>query len=372
MKIPFLNLKEINQPYEEQIEAALVNVVQSGWYLQGRENELFEKKLGDKIACSNIIGTGNGLDALRLIFKAYLLLGLLKEGDEVIVPANTYIASILAISDNQLKPVLVEPEWLSYNIDPKQIEAKLSERTKAILVVHLYGQVCDMNAIKSIASQNQLLVIEDNAQAIGAEWEGVKTGRLGDAAAFSFYPGKNIGALGDAGAVSTNDQQLADTIRAMANYGSSEKYINQFKGLNSRLDEVQAAILNVKLDYLDELMMKRRGIAKWYSSEVINPHIILPVMPDDEKKHAWHLYVIRSKHRDDLMKHLEEKGIGTMIHYPIPPHRQEAYKELNHLSFPITEEIHNTILSIPLHQCLSEEDVRYVIESINCFKPNVI
>ncbi|WP_430813897.1 DegT/DnrJ/EryC1/StrS family aminotransferase [Carboxylicivirga sp. RSCT41] len=370
MKIPFLNLKQINSPYQDQLEEAVKCVLNSGWYLQGKENALFEEKLSKETGCRHVVGTGNGLDALRLIFKGYIELGLLKEGDEVIVPANTYIASILAISDNGLKPVLAEPLISTYNIDPDQIRSKITSRTKAVLVVHLYGFVCNMQPIYEIARSNELLLIEDNAQAIGAELNGKKTGNLSDAAAFSFYPGKNIGALGDAGAVTTNNVQLADMVRALANYGSSEKYINDFKGCNSRLDEIQAAFLNVKLDELEAITERRRSIAKRYCMEIENPVLTLPQWPNDVKQHAWHLYVIRTNYRDELRHYLSVKTIGSMIHYPIPPHKQNAYKELGELSLPVTEKIHNTILSVPLHQCLREDEVDYIIDSLNDFKKN--
>ncbi len=369
MNIPFLNLKEINKPYVDKIETAIKEVVHSGWYLQGQQNELFESNLSSIIECSNVIGTGNGLDALRLIFRAYIELGQLKPGDEVIVPANTYIASLLAISDNNLVPVLVEPDINTYNIDADKISSKITTRTKAILVVHLYGRVCPMDEISSLAKKHQLFMVEDNAQAIGAEFRGASSGNLGDAAAFSFYPGKNIGALGDAGAVTTNNDELARVIRAIANYGSSQKYKNQYKGVNSRLDEVQAAILNVKLDDLNMITKRRQELAKKYCSRIINPEVILPQMPKDLKQHAWHLFVIRTMYRDQLMKYLAAHNIGTMIHYPIPIHKQVAYKELSELSLPITEQLHDTIMSIPLHQCLSGNEQDYIIEAINAFSP---
>ncbi|MCU4156567.1 DegT/DnrJ/EryC1/StrS family aminotransferase [Carboxylicivirga sp. A043] len=370
MKIPFLNLKHINQAYQSRIEEAIRRVINSGWYLQGEENNRFESVLSEQIGCNYVVGTGNGLDALRLIFRAYIEMGLLKVGDEVIVPANTYIASILSISENGLIPVLVEPDIDTYNISPEKIGVSITNRTKAILVVHLYGLVCDMETISRIVKSKGLLLIEDNAQAIGAELNGRKTGNLSDAAAFSFYPGKNIGALGDAGAVTTNNPELANLIKALANYGSSKKYINKFKGINSRLDEIQAAILNLKLDDLNDITERRRTIARRYCNEIKNSNLVLPQWPRDKMKHSWHLYVIRSNYRDALMKFLSEKGIGSMIHYPTPPHKQEAYKEINNLSFPVTEEIHKTILSIPLHQCLSEKEIDFIIKALNEFKPN--
>ncbi len=372
MEIPFLSLKQINESYEAAIKNACERVVQAGWYLQGEENKRFEEELAGTIGCKHVVGVGNGLDAISLIFKAYLEMGMLAEGDEVLVPANTYIASILGISQNGLKPVLVEPDVHTYNIDPARIEDALTSKSKAILVVHLYGYACDMEAINNLAQRHQLLVIEDNAQAIGAEVKGKSTGNLGDAAAFSFYPGKNIGALGDAGAVTTNNHELANVVRAIANYGSDEKYINTYKGVNSRMDEMQAAILRVKLRDLHCITRRRQSIAKAYSNHIRNPHLTLPIMPDDEKKHAWHLYVIRTKYRQELMDYLSENGIGTMIHYPVAPHKQQAYSELNGLSLPITEELHNTVLSIPLHQGLTEVEVNYIIDTVNHFQPNAV
>jgi len=372
MKIPFLNLKDINESYEVKIESVVKDVVQSGWYLQGKYNEEFEKELCSLSGSTFAIATGNGLDAIRLILRSYIELGKLSKGDEIIVPANTYIATILAISENGLKPVFVEPELSTYNIDPEKINEKISGQTKAILVVHLYGLVCKMDAINAIAAANKLIVIEDNAQAIGAEFGGVKTGNLSDAAAFSFYPGKNIGALGDAGAVTTNDKQLAEAVRAIANYGSSEKYINKYKGINSRMDELQAAILMVKLQDLDKITRERQVIAAKYYERIKNPYLILPQIPERVEQHAWHLFVIRTNHREELIKYMSEKGIGTMIHYPVPPHKQEAYLEFNGISLPITEEISETVLSIPLHQCLKNNEVNYIIETLNQFAPNAV
>ncbi len=372
MQIPFLDLKRINYSYEHVFQEALIRILSAGWYLQGNENKLFEKQLSSIIGGVEVIGTGNGLDALKLIFRAYMELGLLKEGDEVIVPANTYIASILAISENGLKPVLIEPNSETFNIDPQQIEKHITSKTKAILVVHLYGLVCNMEAINQMASRHHLLVIEDNAQAIGAELNGVKAGSLADAAAFSFYPGKNIGALGDGGAVASCNNELMKVVRAIANYGSSEKYINDYKGVNSRLDEIQAAFLRVKLSDLKMITQKRQAIAKRYITEMKNKYIILPKLPVDEKQHAWHLFVVRTDYRDELLSHLNKCGIGTMIHYPVPPHLQQAYQELKHLELPITEKLNKTVLSIPLHQCLSEKEVDYIIKAMNDFEPNAV
>jgi len=365
--IKFLDLQKINLLHQEQIEARLLKAFRSGWYLLGDEVKQFEQNLSAYIGCKNTIGVANGLDALRLIFKAYIELGVMKHGDEVIVPANTYIATLLAITDNGLTPVLVEPHPDTYNIDPTLIAEKITARTKAVLIVHLYGQAFFCNELKQLAAQHNLKIIEDNAQAIGAEWNGIKTGNLGNVAGFSFYPGKNLGALGDAGAVTTNDDDLAAAIRALANYGSEEKYINKYKGLNSRLDEIQAAVLDEKLKYLDAENDRRRDIANYYLHNISNPEIILPVAPSVGKSHVWHLFVVRTHRRQKLQEHLQQNEIQTLIHYPVPPHRQEAYKELAHLSFPITEQIHNQLLSLPISPVMTDEEVRTVVEAINKF-----
>lgn len=365
--IKFLDLQKINLLYQQEIEQKLIDVFRSGWYLMGQEVQNFEKNLAHYIGAKHAIGVANGLDALRLIFRAYIELGIMKVGDEVIVPANTYIASILALSDNGLIPVLVEPDPTTYNIDISKIEAAISDKTKAILIVHLQGRTVFNNDLKDLAKKYNLKIVEDNAQAIGAEWEGIKTGNLGDASGFSFYPGKNLGALGDAGAVTTNDDELAKTIRAVANYGSNQKYVNIYKGLNSRLDELQAAVLDVKLKYIDKENDARRTIAKRFINEINNQKIILPENPKDEQEHVWHVFVIRSKNRDDLQTYLTEKGIQTIIHYPIAPHQQEAYKEYNHLSFPITEQLHQEVLSLPISSILTDDEVTEIINTVNQF-----
>ncbi len=365
--IKFLDLQKINLAHQQEIEERLLNTFRSGWYLMGNEVKTFEENLGNYIKSPNAIGVANGLDALRLIFKAYLELGQLKVGDEVIVPANTYIASILAITDNRLKPVFAEPEIGNYNIDISKIEALITPKTKAIMVVHLYGQACWSEELEALAQKHNLKIIEDNAQAIGAEWKGIKSGNLGDAAGFSFYPGKNLGALGDGGAVTCKDALLAKTIRTLANYGSEEKYINKYQGLNSRLDEIQAAVLDVKLKYIDQDNQKRRDIAQRYITEIKNAKIILPTFAAAELEQVWHLFVIRTAKREKLQAFLQEQGVQTLIHYPIPPHKQKAYKYYNHLSFPITEKIHNEVLSLPISPVMSEEEVSKVIEIINQF-----
>lgn len=365
--IKFLDLQKINLLYQKEVEEKLIATFRSGWYLQGAEVSLFEKNLKQYVGVGHAIGVASGLDALRLIFRAYMELGVMKEGDEVIVPANTYIASILALTENRLAPVLVEPDIHTYNIDFTKIEEKITSKTKAILTVHLYGQVAFSDKLLSIAKKHDLKIIEDNAQAIGATWKGGKTGALADAAGFSFYPSKNLGALGDAGAVTCWDKDLADTVRTIANYGSAAKYQNAYKGINSRLDEIQAAVLNVKLPHLDSANRRRRAIAEKYFREIINPAITLPFMPKNPREHVWHLFVIRTPNRLKLQEYLLDNNIQTQIHYPIPPHQQEAFKEMNQLNFPITEQIHKEVLSLPNNQALSDEEVSYIIVSLNQF-----
>lgn len=369
--IKFLDLQKINHQYETELKQAAATVIDSGWYLNGNNVSVFEKNLANYIGVDYCVTTANGLDALRLILKAYISLNKLQKGDEVIVPANTYIATILAISDNQLVPVFVEPDISSYNLDINLIEQKITSKTKAILNVHLYGKLNWSDKITEISSKYDILVIEDNAQAIGAEINGVKTGALGNAAGFSFYPGKNLGALGDAGAVTTNDQQLAETIRTLANYGSKEKYINKLQGLNSRMDELQAAFLSVKLKYIDEENQKRRQIANFYCNNINNNSIVLPASKLDniiqQMDNVWHLFVIRCKTRDKLQKYLFDNDVQTLIHYPIPPHKQKAYKYLNELSFPITEKIHNEVLSIPISPVLINDEALHICSLINSY-----
>ena len=365
--IKFLDLQKINLAHQQEIEDKLVNTFRSGWYLLGNEVKTFEENLSEYIGAKYAIGVANGLDALRLILRAYMELGMMEKGDEIIVPANTYIASLLAISDNGLVPVLVEPNLDNFNIDISKIEEKITSRTKAIMIVHLYGRVVFHEELKNLVQKYNLKIIEDNAQAIGAEYKGIKTGNLGDAAGFSFYPGKNLGALGDAGAVTTNDEEFSKTIRALANYGSNQKYINIYQGLNSRLDEIQATVLDVKLKYIDHGNQRRKDIAKRYVSEIKNQNIILPEIPENEKEHVWHLFVIRTQEREKLHTYLTDKGVQTLIHYPIPPHKQDAYIEMNSLSFPITERIHEEVLSLPMSPVMRDEEVKIVIEAINSF-----
>ena len=365
--IKFLDLQKINLSRQVEIEERLLNTFKSGWYLLGNEVKSFEENLAKYTGCKYAIGVANGLDALRLILRAYKELGILKKGDEIIVPANTYIASILAISDNELVPVLVEPSLENYNIDIDKIGEKITSKTRGILIVHLYGRVVFSEKLKEIAQNHELKIIEDNAQSIGAEWNGIKTGNLGDAAGFSFYPGKNLGALGDAGGVTTNDEVLAKTIRALANYGSNQKYVNIYQGLNSRLDEIQAAVLDVKLKYIDAENNRRKEIANRYITEIKNPNIILPENPSDTAEHVWHIFIIRIENREKLQNYLTENGVQILIHYPIPPHKQEAYKEWNNLSFPITEQIHNEVLSLPISPVMPEDEVTVIINIINKF-----
>ena len=368
MMIKFLDLQKINKQYSAEIKKVTNEVIDSGWYLLGAKVQLFENNLAKYIGAKHAIACANGLDALRLIYRAYIEMGIMKEGDEVIVPANTYIASLLAITDNKLIPILVEPNLNSYNLDINKIEDVITSKTKAIMIVHLYGQVCFNEKLKDIASKNNLKLIEDNAQAIGASYKTLKTGDLGDAAGFSFYPGKNLGALGDSGGITTSDSELARVIRTIANYGSELKYQNQFKGLNSRMDEIQAGILSVKLKYIDDANSVRKTIAKYYLSNINNPKIILPqIVNENTESHVWHLFVIRSERRDDLQKYLEKNGIQTIIHYPIPPHKQNCYKELNSYNLKITEKIHNEVLSLPISPVLDNKDMIRIVEVVNNF-----
>lgn len=399
--IKFLDLQKINAQYADELKTAAARVIDSGWYLQGEELKNFETHLAAYIGVKHAIGVANGLDALRLILKAYFEMGIMAEGDEVIVPANTYIASVLAISDNRLKPVLVEPDIHTYNLDISQIEKHITAKTKAIMVVHLYGQVCWNEELERIAEKYNLRIIEDNAQAIGAEYSSEfrdrsseleesssfntlnselrtkKTGSLGHAAGLSFYPGKNLGALGDAGAVTTNDDALAEVVWALGNYGSKQKYVCNYKGLNSRLDELQAALLDVKLKYIDQENEYRRKIADYYIANIHNYKIILPKITNYQSlitnhlplitNHVFHLFVVRTPYRDQLQQYLADNGIQTLIHYPIPPHKQAAYSEYNNASYPVTEKIHNEILSLPISPVMEWEEVEKVVEVINKF-----
>lgn len=362
--IPFLELKQINGKYQKEIDEALLRVAHSGRYISGNEVSAFENSFARYCGSEYCIGTGNGLDAIKIILCAYKELGIFQDGDEIIVPANTYIASILGISESGLTPVPVEPDINTYNIDPAKIEEKISTKTKAILAVHLYGRICPMDKLKDIALKYRLKLIDDAAQAHGAVYKGHKAGNLCDASAFSFYPSKNLGALGDGGAVTTNDSRLNEVVRAMANYGTTSKYINRYKGFNSRLDEMQAAILSVKLKYLDEEVKYRQKTASIYLSEIDNDSIILPNI-NNITEHAFHLFVIRCMKRNELQKYLLEKGIQTAIHYPVPPHKQNAYKEWNNCTYPVTEEIHNEVLSLPMHIAISTDMSSYICDTVN-------
>ena len=362
--IPFLDLKNINAQYREELIEACTKVIDSGWYVQGNECIEFEKEFAQYCGTKYAVGVANGLDALILILRAYKEMGILKDGDEVIVPSNTYIASILAISQNNLVPVLVEPDLDTYLIDPLKIEEKITSKTKAIMPVHLYGQTCEMDEINKIAKKYGFKVIEDSAQSHGAYYKNKRCGNLGDASGFSFYPGKNLGALGDGGAVTTNDEELAHTVKALGNYGSHKKYENLYKGVNSRLDEIQAAMLRVKLRHLDKEIEKRREIADSYLQNIKNENIILPKVRAKDNS-VWHLFVIRTNKRDMLQKYLLENRIQTLIHYPLAPHKQEAYKEWNAESFPISEQIHDEVLSLSISGMQSLDDTRKVINILN-------
>jgi len=365
MNIPYLSLRDINQKNKDEFCDELITTFDSGWYLQGKKNDSFEKNYSAYTGTKYCIGVANGLDALILIVRAYKELGIFQENDEIIVPANTFIASILAITENNLIPVLVEPDIRTYQIDDTKISNAITKRTKAIMIVHLYGQCAYTEKIGQICKDYKLKLIEDNAQAHGCLYNGkFKTGSLGDVAGHSFYPGKNLGALGDGGAVTTNDEELAIAIRTIANYGSNEKYIFYYKGKNSRLDEIQAAILDVKLRYLDQDNFLRKRIAKKYINEIRNPSIILPEVSDWDS-HVFHIFPVRIKNRERLQSYLSSKGIQTLIHYPVPPHKQRCYREWNTLSLPITEQIHNEELSIPLNPVLNDECVYYIIDSLN-------
>ncbi len=365
--IKFLDLQKITAKYDTEIKQAVNRVIESGWYLQGKENESFEAKYAEYIGSKHCIGVANGLDALIWILRAYIEMGVMQEGDEVIVPANTYIASILAITENNLKPVLVEPDINTLQIDDSLIEKAITPRTKAIMIVHLYGQCAYTEKIGEICKKYNLKLIEDNAQAHGCLFKGEKTGNLGDASGHSFYPGKNLGAFGDGGAVSTNDDELARVVRALANYGSTMKYVFKYTGRNSRLDEIQAAILNVKLKYLDEDTELRKQAADYYIKNIKHPDIVLPKV-NDRDAHVFHLFPILTKRRDELQKYLTENNIQTIIHYPIPPHKQECYSEFNHLSFPVTEQIHAEELSLPMSPVLEKEELKYIVDVINKFR----
>lgn len=364
--INFLDLKSINNQYQLELKDACARVIDSGWYIMGAELAAFEQEFAFYCGAKHAIGVANGLDALILTLRAWKELGKLQAGDEIIVQANTYIASILSITENDLIPVLVEPNPSTYNLDGENIAAAITDKTKAILPVHLYGQLSPMPEIMAIAKQHNLLVLEDCAQAHGAEIKGQRAGNWGDAAGFSFYPGKNLGALGDAGAITTNDDELAQTLKALRNYGSHKKYENLYQGMNSRLDEIQAAMLRVKLPYLEAETTRRQQISRAYRTGITNPLITLPHVAE-ELSHVWHLFVVRCEQREALQNYLTEQGIQTLIHYPIAPHKQQAYSNWNTLSLPVTEQMHQQVLSLPLDPTMSEESVTLIIAAVNGF-----
>ena len=365
--IPFLDLKKINEKYEPELIKKIIKVIKSGWYIKGNEVNSFENEFADYCGTKYCTGLGSGLAALTLILKAYIQIGEMKEGDEIIVPSNTYIATILSITENKLKPVLVEPELDTYLINPIEIEKKINSSTKAIMIVHLYGQTCKMDEINNLAKKYDLKLIEDSAQSHGAKYNDKLSGNLGAVAAFSFYPGKNLGALGDAGAITTNDELLNETVKTLANYGSIKKYENKFKGVNSRLDEIQAGVLRVKLKYLNEEILTRQKIAKNYLVNITNKQIILPFV-QQKSTHVWHLFVVRNINRYRLKSYLLKNGIETLIHYPIAPHKQLAFKEWESESYPISEKIHNEVLSLPMGSFLSKDKQDKIIEIINNYE----
>jgi len=391
--IKFLDLKAINEKYQPELNKVVNRVIDSGWYILGPELNYFEREYANFLGSKHCIGVANGLDALRLILKAYIEMGVMSFNDEIIVPSNTFIATILAITDNRLKPVLVEPDIKTYNLDISKLEEYITPRTKAIIVVHLYGQACWSSELEEIASKYSLKIIEDNAQAAGALLNKStgrikqsinnvgnnqpvaqrRTGSLGDAAGHSFYPGKNLGALGDGGAVTTDDEELAGLVRSLSNYGSSKKYFHKYQGLNSRLDEIQAAILRIKLNHLDADNQYRREVAQFYLQNIKNPEILLPkpefeIQPKDDLSHVWHLFVIRHALRDKLMAALEQAGIQTIIHYPVPPHKQQAYSDWNNTVLSRTEEIHKEVLSLPISQIITLNEVEIIVEKINSIR----
>lgn len=365
--IEYLDLKRINRSFEPQLSDTVTRVTQSGWYLLGEENKGFEQDFAAYCGTSGCVAVGNGLDALTLIFMAYCSLGLMAPGDEVIVPANTYIASILAVQRAGLKPVLCEPEWATCNIDPDRIEALITDKTRAILVVHLYGRACRMEKIQALARRYSLKIVEDCAQAHGAKDRGIHVGALGDAAGFSFYPGKNLGALGDAGAVTSDDAELLQRVRALSNYGSTRKYVHPFRGVNSRMDEIQAAVLRLKLKRLDQDNERRRVVALRYLRELHeSPALCLPVF-DDPQAHVFHIFTVFCTRRDALQVFLKERGIQTLVHYPVPPHRQDSMTEYAALQLPVTERIHREELSLPISPEMTSEETDQVILAVNEF-----
>ena len=365
MKIDFLNLKKVNDIYRPEIERAIKDILDSGWYLLGEKTEQFEKEFAKYCGVKHCIGVGNGLEALEIILHAYGI----GNGDEVIVPSHTYIATALAVNYQGATPVFVEPNEADYLINANLIEGAITDKTKAIMPVHLYGQVCDMDKINEIAIKYNLKVIEDSAQAHGAIYKNTKkTGNLGNASGFSFYPGKNLGAMGDSGAITTNDDSLARKIRALRNYGSEEKYVHKYKGVNSRLDEIQSAILSVRLKGLDRDNERRQEISLYYRKNIKNDRLVLPTVAGEENSHAWHLFVIRTKERNKLQKYLSDNDIASLIHYPTAVHKQEAYKELEHLPLPIAEKMAEEVLSLPISPVMSNDEIEYTVEKLNEYR----
>ena len=364
--VKFLDIQKITERYSTGIHEAASRVIDSGWYLLGEATRQFEKDYAEYMGTEYCVGVANGLDALRIILRAYIELGVMKEGDEIIVPANTFIASIIAITDNRLVPVLVEPDINTYQIDDTKIESAITSKTKGIMIVHLYGQCGYTERIGEICRKYNLKLIEDNAQATGCKFNGRMTGSLGDAAGHSFYPGKNLGALGDGGAITTHDPSLEHTVRSLANYGSSIKYVFDYQGYNSRLDEIQAAILSVKLAGLDQDNQRRKEVARYYLEHINHTEVTLPKI-NDWDAHVFHLFVIRSSRRDALLKHLNDRGVQALIHYPVPPHKQKAYNEWNQFHIPITEKVHSEVLSLPISQVITDEEATLVIEAVNSF-----
>lgn len=365
--IKLLDLQAITKQHGDEYKEAVNRVIDSGWYLQGKEIQKFEDDYAKYIGTTECISVANGLDALKLIMRGYKEMGVFHEGDEIIVPANTYIATILAITDNNLTPVLVEPTWENLEIDIDKIEDSITPKTKGIMIVHLYGRIAYNEKLGEICKKYNLKLMEDCAQSHGCEWKGVKTGALGDAAAHSFYPGKNLGAFGDAGAVTTSDKELTQVIRALANYGSQKKYVFKYVGMNSRMSEIDAAVLDVKLKYLDEDNRRRQELAAYYYEHINNPLITLPSRIPDENN-VYHQFPVFCEQRDELQQYLAAKGVQTLIHYPIPPHKQECYNEWNNRKYPITEKIHTQELSIPMNQLITQKEASLVVDILNSFE----
>ena len=364
--VKLLDLQKITAQHREEYDTAIRRVMDAGWFLQGKENQQFEADYAHYIGTEHCVAVANGVDALKLIIRGYKELGVFHDGDEIIVPANTYIATILAITDNHLTPVLVEPTWEHLEMDINRVEEAITPRTKGVMTVHLYGRIAYNDKLKELCGKHGLILMEDCAQSHGCMWKGRKTGALGDAAAHSFYPGKNLGALGDAGAVTTDDEELASVIRALANYGSQKKYVFKYVGMNSRMSEIDAAVLDVKLKYLDEDNSKRQQLAAYYYAHISNPQIVLPKRIDDENN-VYHQFPVFCERRDELQAFLAEHGIQTLIHYPIPPHKQECYREWNSRSYPITERIHAQELSVPMNQVITMEEAKIVTDCLNAF-----